>query len=29
MGYVICLIIGGIIGFFTAALMAATKDGDK
>lgn len=25
---VVCLLIGGLIGYFTAALMAAGKDGD-
>lgn len=25
---VACLLIGGLIGYFTAALMAAGKDGD-
>jgi len=24
----VCLLIGGLIGYFTAALMAAGKDGD-
>ena len=25
----VCLLIGGLIGYFTAALMAAGKDGDE
>ena len=29
MGYVACLFIGGIVGYFTAALMVAAKEGDK
>jgi len=29
MGYVICLMVGAVIGFFTAALMVAAKEGDK
>lgn len=29
MGYLACLFIGGIVGYFTAALMVAAKEGDK
>jgi gas vesicle protein len=29
MGYLACLFIGGIVGYFTAALMVAARDGDK
>jgi hypothetical protein len=29
MGYVICVMVGAIFGFITAALMVAAKDGDN
>lgn len=28
-GYIATLLVGGILGFFTAALMAAAKRGDE
>lgn len=29
MGYLACLFIGGIVGYFTATLMVAAKDGEN